>query len=445
MMPPSTMPPGPKGMPFVGSLLPFFLDMPKYLQGVARKYGNLASFELGPRKVVLVNRPDVIADIFVNKSSQFIKSRGLQRAKLLLGNGLVTSEGAFHLRQRRMSQPAFHKNRMPDYCQTMVDYTIRLRETLQDGQKLDVNKLMNGLTLDIVTKTLFGADIGGSEARDVSQALSEILHIFPIMLMPFSELLDRLPKALNRVRLARQRLDNILYRIVEERRRSTGGHTDLLEMLLKARDVEGDGTGMTDEQLRDELMTMFLAGHETTANALSWIWMLLAQNPAVEHRLSQEISAALGERAPSYPDLERLPYARQVVAESMRLYPPAFILGRETTQPYRIDDYNFSVGTVFFMSPYVMHRTAEYYPDPERFDPERFASGVERPKFSYFPFGGGNRICIGERFAWAEAILLMVTMMQKWRFELAPFFEAKTRATMVLRPRFGVPVTVRRR
>ena len=436
--------PGPTGLPFAGSLIDFFRDMPELSLRVARNHGDLATFRLGSRRVVLVSRPEWIGDILVTHSRNFVKSRGLQRAKKLLGEGLLTSEGAFHLRQRRLSQHAFHRSRMEHYSQIMIDCarSTRDRWMAAPAGEMDVVREMNRLTLEIVGKTLFDADVA-DQAEEVRGALSDVLEVFPLMVTPFGELFDRLPFGpAQRFLKARAKLDAVLYKVIEDRRESTGDRGDLLSMLLTATDDETDGSRMSDEQLRDELMTIFLAGHETTANALSWTWLLLSRNPEVERKLHQELDEALEGRDPRPADVDRLPYTRCVFAESMRIYPPAFILGRQNLETYRIGEYQFPPGTAFFMCPYVSHRDPRYFPDPERFDPERFrpAAIEQRPKFCYYPFGGGNRVCLGERFAWSEGILLLATLAQRFRLKLRPGFEVKHRASMVLRPRGVLPM-----
>jgi cytochrome P450 len=426
--------PRPGGLPVVGNLLDFMKDMASFPLTLAREHGDLVQFSLGRRKVVLVSRPDWIADILVTHARKFIKSRGLQRAKLLLGNGLLTSEGSDHLRQRRLVQQAFLRSRMDHYCQQMIDSTEAFWPTAPEGE-IDVTREMNRLTLEIVGKTLFDADVA-SQAQEVRAALSSVLSVFPWVMMPFGELLDRLPVGPAReFREARRVLDAILFKLIDDRRQHPSDRGDLLSMLLMATD-EADGGGMSNQQLRDELMTIFLAGHETTANAMSWTWWLLARHPEVEARLHRELDDVLGQRALTPADVDRLPYTRRVLSESMRLQPPAFLLGRQCTEPYRIGEYGFPAKSGFFMSPYVSHRDPRYFPDPERFDPDRFLPEVAelRPKFSYYPFGGGNRVCVGERFAWSEGILLLASLARRWRFELRPGFKMQHRASMVLRP-----------
>jgi cytochrome P450 len=364
---------------------------------------------------------------------------------MLLGDGLLTSEGEFYLRQRRLAQPAFHRQRVAAYGATMAAYAASRRDRWHAGETLDAHREMMALTLAIVGKTLFDADVE-HEAAEIGAALATTFESFNFgFFLPFSELLDRLPlPATLRFRKARARLDATIYRLIEERRRSATDHGDLLSMLLLAQDTEGDGGRMTDLQLRDEAMTLFLAGHETTANALTWTWYLLSQHPDVEARLHAEIDSALGERLPSADDLGALPYTRMVLAESMRLYPPAWIVGRRAIGPFEANGYTIPARSIVLMCQYTMHRDARWFPDPERFDPERFLPEhqAERPKFAYFPFGGGPRVCIGEQFAWMEGVIALATIAQRWQLRLAPGHPVALQPIITLRPKHGMRMTV---
>jgi cytochrome P450 len=447
-MPSRTYPPGPKrtlpGLQF----LSFTRDPLGFLSGVAREYGDVAYFGGVTEELYLLNHPDFIKDVLVTHNASFMKGRGLQRAKRLLGEGLLTSEPPLHRRQRRLAQPAFHKQRVGAYASLMVDYTLRLeRERWEDGRTLDVAREMMHLTLAIVGRTLFGTETE-DEAEEVRAALSASMASFARFMMPFAELLGRLPLPANRrFEQARARLDRIIYRIIEERRASGEDRGDLLSMLLKAQDEEGDGTGMSDEQLRDEAMTIFLAGHETTANALSWTWYLLAQHPEAEAKLHEELDEVLAGRPPTAEDLPRLRYTEMVFAESMRLYPPAWILGRRALEDYEVGGYLIPRDSLVILSPYVMHRDPRFFPDPSRFDPERWTPEAKsaRPQFSYFPFGGGPRRCIGEGFAWMEGVLVVATLARKWRLRLAPEQRVEPQPGVTLRPRHGIRMTPERR
>ncbi|MBV8859191.1 MAG: cytochrome P450 [Acidobacteria bacterium] len=447
-MPSRTYPPGPKGVLPGLQFLSFTRDPLGFLTGVARGYGDVAYFGGMPDDFYLLNHPDYIKDVLVTRNASFMKGRGLQRAKRLLGEGLLTSEPPLHRRQRRLAQPAFHKQRINAYASLMVNDALKLeRERWRDGRTLDVAQEMMRLTLAIVGRTLFGTETE-AEAEEVRDALSASMASFGRFMLPFAELLSRLPLPANkRFEQSRARLDRIIYRIIEERRASGEDRGDLLSMLLKAQDEEGDGGMMTDEQLRDEAMTIFLAGHETTANALAWTWYLLSQNPEVEARLHAELTEVLSGRPPTAEDLPRLRYTEMVFAESMRLYPPAWILGRRALEDYEVGGYSIPRGALVILSPYIMHRDPRFWPEPERFDPERFTpeAKASRPQFSYFPFGGGPRRCIGEGFAWMEGVLVVAALAQRWRLRLVPGQRVEPRPMVTLRPRRGVLMTAERR
>ena len=414
---------------------------------MARDYGDIAHYKIGPQHLFLFNHPDLIRDVLVTNQKNFHKSRGLERAKRLLGNGLLTSEDEFHLRQRRLAQPAFHRQRIEAYATTMVDFAERTRSSWADGRTLDMHTEMMRLTLGIVAKTLFDADVD-SEASEIGAAMTTAFESFNYAMLPFTEYLEKLPiPAVRRFNAARDRLDRTIFRMIGERRASGKDRGDLLSMLLLAQDTEGDGTGMSDMQLRDEALTIFLAGHETTANALTWTWYLLSQHPEAEARLHSEIDSALGGRHPTFEDLQKLPYTRMVLSESMRLYPPAWAIGRRALKSFNAREYEVPAGSVVLMSQYIVHRGERFFPEPERFDPERWTPEAQsqRPKFSYFPFGGGARVCIGEQFAWMEGILLLATIAQQWQMRLVPGHTVDLQPLITLRPRFGMRMTLARR
>ncbi len=439
-------PPQIKGKPIVGSLFEFRRDPLKFLLRAAA-LGDVVLYQMGPRMIYLVNHPDYIKDILVTHHSNFIKSRGLQMAKRVLGEGLLTSEGEFHRRQRRLSQPAFHRQRINAYAQAMVEYAARTRARWQAGETRDTAQDMMGLTLAIVGKTLFDADVE-AEAKEIGRALTNVMLLFDRITHPLAPLLDKLPLPSNlRFQKALRRLDETIYRIVNERRASGKDHGDLLSMLMIAHDVEGDGSQMNDVQLRDEAMTLFLAGHETTANALAWTWYLLSQHPEVEARFHQEIDEALQDRLPTADDVPNLRYVEMIFAEALRLYPPAWVMGRQSLSAYRIGKYTAPAGSILLLSPFVMHHDARYYPDPYRFDPERWTpeARAARPKFAYFPFGGGPRVCIGESFAWMEGVLLLATIGQKWRLRLQPGHPVEPKTVITLRPKYGLQMIVEER
>jgi cytochrome P450 len=329
----------------------------------------------------------------------------------------------------------------------MTDYAVQTSERWQEGVTLDIAEEMMRLTLAIVGKTLFDADVE-RDAKEVGQSLTVIMNLFNAMLLPFSELLEKLPlPQKRRFEKARDQLDAIIYRLIEERRRSGEDHGDLLSMLLLAQDEEERSGGMTDEQVRDEAMTIFLAGHETTSNALTWTWYLLSEHREVEAKLHEELDRVLAGRVPEFTDVAQLRYTEMVLAESMRLYPPAWAIGRLSLDDYEVGGYRLPGGSLMLLSQYVMHRDARYFAEPERFDPLRWTTEAResRPQYSYFPFGGGTRRCIGEGFAWMEGILLIATLAQRWRLRLVPNHPVKTHPIITLRPRHGMLMTLERR
>ncbi|HET7233051.1 MAG TPA: cytochrome P450 [Longimicrobium sp.] len=429
-------PPGPRrGFP-LAALAAFRRDPLAFLEGVHREFGDVARWRFGQRRVYLLAHPDLVRDVLVTRHKNFKKSKALQRARVILGEGLLTSEGEHHLRQRRLAQPAFHRDRIAALGDTMVRYAEAAAGEWRAGVEMDVTREMNRLTLSIAGTTFFGADVQG-EADEIGQALTHALLAFKRLTNPLGPLLDKLPlPSTLRVRRAAERLDATIYRMIAQRRASGEDRGDLLSMLLAARDEEGDGGGMTDLQLRDEALTIFLAGHETTANALSWTWHLLAKNPDAEARLHAELSTVLAGRAPTASDVPSLPYTRAVFAESMRLFPPAWTIGREPREEFEAGGYRIRAGSVVLVSPWIVHHDPRWWTEPERFDPDRWtpAREAELPRFAYFPFGGGPRKCIGEGFAWTEGILVLATLAQRWKLRHAPGAQVGRQPLITLRP-----------
>ena len=443
-------PPGPKSRLPGDQLFAFRRSPLRFLLKVARTYGDISSFRVGPQQVYLLNHPDLIKDVLETHQSQFSKSKTLQRAKGLLGEGLLTSEGAQHRQQRRLVQPAFHHTRLNRYGVMMVEHAARLSQRWMDGQRLDIAREMRRLTLFIAGKTLFDADVE-ADADEVVQALTQAMGMVGLArtpVLPFVTLLKRSLMSGRRLPPSpvREQLDAVIYRIINERRRSGTDRGDLLSMLLAAQDEES-GRRMTDEQVRDEAMTLFLAGHETTANALSWTWYLLSQHNEVEAKLHEEIDTVLAGRLPKAEDFARLRYVEMVFAEAMRLYPPVWTLGRSPISDYEVQGYPVPAGALVLLSQYVMHHDARYFPEPFRFDPERWQPEAResRPRFSYFPFGGGARRCIGEGFAWLEGVLLIATLAREWRARPVPGHVVEPQALITLRPKRALPMILERR
>ncbi len=428
---------------FRSDRLGFLLDL--------ASYGDVSHLELQGRHFYLLNHPDLIQDVLVTNDRLFIKSRALQVAWRLLGEGLLTSEGDIHLRQRRLVQPAFHRQRMAAYSEVMASYAARSSERWSAqgaGLTVDMSEEMMRLTLAIVSKTLFDADVEG-EAQEIGKALTEALHGLSRTLLPGGEMLEKLPLPGNqRAEEARQRLDATIYRLIRERRASGEDRGDLLSMLLAARDEDGkEADGMSDQQVRDEAMTLFLAGHETTANALTWTWYLLSQNSVEERQLHAEVDRVLGGRIPTMDDITNLPYTRMVLSEAMRLCPPVYAIGRQAIEDYGVRGYVVPAGSTIFLSQYVMHRDPRYWFDAERYDPNRWTPEAQarRPKFTYFPFSAGPRVCIGEGFAWTEGILVLATLAQRWQARLVLGHPVTPEPLITLRPKFGMRMTLHRR
>jgi cytochrome P450 len=450
---PSLALPGPKSSPLAQLIYRPGRDPLAFFTNLARTYGDIAAFRMGGERLVLVNAPHYVRDILVTHNRNFIKGRGLQRSKRLLGEGLLTSEDPVHLRQRRLMQPAFHRDRIAAYGETMVMYADRLRRQWHDGDTLDVAQDMMRLTLAIAGKTLFDLDVE-SQAGEVRDALNAVMESFWLTMLPFADVLERLPvPQLRRARAARAKLDAIIYAMIAERRKSTLDRGDLLSMLLLAQDEEDPSTNsgqvgaMSDRQVRDEAMTIFLAGHETTANALTWTWYLVNTAPDVEARLHDEVDRVLQGRLPTVQDIPALAHVERVVTEAMRLYPPAWLIGRRALQDYAIGDYVTPARTIFVLSPYVLQRDARFYSDPERFDPDRWTPEFRAalPPFAYFPFGGGPRRCIGDSFAWMELVLVVATIAQQWRLALVSGHPVEPQPLVTLRTKHGMRMTVRRR
>jgi len=405
-----------------------------------RLFGPIVRFPLVRMNVVLVSTPEAIQECLVSRHKHFQKSRSYFALRLVLGNGLVTSEGDFHLRQRRMIQPAFARERLRNYGNAMIEFAVESRNSYRENEVFDINRSMMHTTLFIVAKALFGSDVK-ADVDKIGNALDTLLAMDEVFLNPFGPLIAKLPLPINRTRIKMtEAIDEVLYRMIAEHR-AQADTGDLLSMLLAARD-EDDGTGMTDLQVRDEVITLFLAGHETTANALTWTWYLLAQHPEIEARFHAELDRVLGGRTPTPDDFPRLTYTRQVLAESMRIYPPVWAIGRAAVCDTELDGYAVPANTQLVMSICALHRNPQWYPDPERFDPDRFTEEAQaaRPKSAYAPFGGGRRLCIGEAFAWMEGVLVLATLGQRWKFRLPEGHKLTLDPHITLRPKGGLPM-----
>ncbi len=437
--------PGPKGNLLLGSMRDFQCDPLAFLMAAADTYGDIARFRLGPYRVYLLNIPDYIYDVLVTQAKR-IKKADFNTRLLgkFLGEGLLTSEGDFHRRQRRLVQPAFHHQHISSYAQVMVEHTVQMLNAWKAGESHDIDDAMMRLTMNIVTSTLFGTQVSDA-AHKVGEAIATLQRISILEFKAGFMLPEWIPAPRNRRRRAATKvLQGTVMQFIQERRASGEDKNDLLSMLLRAQD-EDDGSRMTDQQVLDEAVTLFGAGHETTSNALTWTWYLLAQNPDVETRLQAELDRMLGGRLPTLNDLAALQYTEMVIKEALRLYPPAWLLtARTPLETVTVGGYPIHPGEWIFISPYVMHHNPRYFDDPQRFDPERFADGREQElaRYAYFPFGGGPRVCIGNSFAMMEARLILATVAQRYRLMLDPGQTIVPEPEITLRPRYGLHMTV---
>ena len=429
--------------------LPFYAHKPWVKLGepillfehLLRTYGDIAIYKFMGTDIVFVNDPEYIREILVTQGASFVKERTVRRMRLLLGEGLITSDEPFHMRQRRIAAPAFHRQRIAKYGDEIVASAVGARDRVRAGEELDMGAASMELSLEIVARTLFATEVD-ADIRSINDEVNTMMELYNYIVgFPMLERLLWVPTPkLRRFRRSKARLDAVVDRLIAEHRGAGSvDRGDLLAMLLSSEDE--DGVRMTDPQVRDEVLTIFLAGYETVANGLTWTWYLLSQNPDVETRLHAELDAVLGvgdaRRVPELADYPALKYTEMVFAEAMRLYPPAWAMGRMSTREVTLGPYRIKAGAHFFMSQYVMGRTETYFPEPLKFDPERFTPEAKaaRPKFSYFPFGGGSRQCIGESFAWMEGVFSIATLAQRWRFRYVGTDAPVGQAKITLRPR----------
>jgi cytochrome P450 len=414
----------------------------------ARLYGDIFHYRVFHRHIYFINHPDLIKDVLVTKSLSFIKGEAVRANSRIFGNGLLSNEGNSWLQQRRLIQPAFHHSHIASYANIMVEYTERMlaawaKTPEHKGESRDIHRDMMRLTLEIVAMTLFSVEIASDKDR-VAVALDTLMELSVGARMLLPAAFRRLPTANNRrYEQAVRELDKIVYGLIRERQAnlaaaSPHGFEDLLGTLLKAR--HEDGSPMPVEQLRDEVLTILLAGHETTAVSLSWTWLLLSQHPDVEQKLWAELSAVLNGRSPTLQDLANLPYTERIVKEAMRLYPPVWAIVRTAIKPVEIGGFLIPAKSPVIMSQWVMHHDARYYDQPDSFDPDRWLDERTKsaPRFSYFPFGGGPRICIGASFAQTEAALVLATIAQRYQIRVASTSPVRPIPSITLRPRHGI-------
>jgi cytochrome P450 len=442
------IPPGPKGWPLVGLTFEVRRDPLGTMRRAAREYGDIVCLPIALRDRILLNHPDYVEQLLVIEQGKFHKSELTKRVtEGLLGQGLLISEGEFWRRQRQLAQPAFHRARIRGYAATMLDSAQTHIREWRDGDERDVASEMTALTLDVAVRTLFGTTLP-AEAEQVGQAMTFLMRYQLRRQRSPIRIPENWPTPRNR-RAERERefIDSVVYRIIADRKAQPNSdhRNDLLSMLMAAMDEHG--SQMTPKQLRDETMTLFLAGHETTAQMLSWAWYLLGENPSAETRLHEELHSVLGGRPPDVSDFGRLPYLQAVMNEVLRMYPPAYILGRTSIEPCQIGGYDFPVGSTMLCSPWVMHRDGRYFVDPDRFCPERWLDGLANrlPAGAYFPFGGGPRRCIGQGFALGEATIVIGTLAQRFRFRLVPGHRVEPEPLVTLRPRNGIRMTLEAR
>ena len=433
----------------LGNLPEFKNDRIGLLTRLPRQYGGAARVRLGLFvDALVVSSPELVKEVLLEKSDSFVKSFGLSVfSRPLLGDGLLTSEGKAHLRQRRMMAPPFTSRRIADYAGVFASCADRAARRIAEKSTTDLVDEMMLMTLDIVARSLFSTDVA-NDATKVGDAVTTALECVNAQIASVVPLPPNVPSPTNlRLKRAVKALDAIVYRFIHERRASGKDHGDLLSMLLAAQD-EADGGVMTDQQVRDEVMTLFLAGHETTANALAWTFLLLSKHPHLRERLEAEVDSVLGGRLPELADAKKLPFALMVVKEAMRLYPPAYMVGRRAAAPVQLGKFSLKKGQVVVVDIIGMHRSEHLFAEPLRFNPDRFSPEAEKSidKYAYVPFGGGPRVCIGNHFAMLEAQLALAHLVQKLRFDLLPESEsAECDPLITLRPKHGVRVRVTRR
>jgi cytochrome P450 len=445
------LPPGPSALSALSNIKRMRQDIIGFLTDLQREYGDVVQFRVGPIRIFFCAHPDGVRHVLQENARHYNKqTRGFEVIRELLGQGLLTSEGDTWLRQRRLMQPAFHRQRLQAFGQLMVDaaetVSTEWEPLAESVQPFDLTDSMMKLTLRVASQALFGTDLG-PEAANVDSAFTTVLEWAKDRLTQTLFVPRWFPTSANRRgQRAVAELDRIVYSVIERRRREGDSRDDLLQLLMDAKD-EDTGEKMNDRQLRDEVMTLMLAGHETSANALSWTFALLSKHVAIRERLEKEVDAVLGGRLPTLEDLPRLRFTRQVIDEGLRLYPPAWSVSRCTTAPDKLLGYDVPEGQIVLLASHITHRHPTFWPNPESFDPDRFTpeQEKERARMSYFPFGGGPRLCIGNNFALMEMTLALAALVQKFRVDLDSGQELLRDASITLRPRGGLRVRVTRR
>ena len=440
------MPPGPKGLPLLGLALDIRRNALGTLQRLAREYGDVVSMPVMGMPRVLLNRPEYTQQLLILEHAKLHKS-ALTKFVVgpLLGQGLLISEGDFWRRQRRLAQPAFHRSRTNEYSPVMVECSLQKMREWRTGETRNIAAEMMKLTLEVAVRTLFGTSLA-SDSEGIGRAMTFLMRYHLHRGRNPWRIPESWPTPANRrAKRELQFMDSLVYRIISERKKENEPRNDLLTLLMAA--MHEDGSQMTERQLRDEIMTLFVAGHETTALTLVWTWYLLGENPAAEKRLHEELRDVLGGRPAEVCDLERLPYLHAVIQESLRLFPPAYMLARMSVEALQFGEYEIPTGTTLLSSQWIMHRDARYYAEPEHFLPERWLGGLEEklPAGAYFPFGDGPRRCIGQGFAVLETALAIAAIAQKFRFRLKPGFPVVPEPLVTLRPKYGIEMKIEAR
>ena len=433
--------PGPRGLSLLGSLREYTFMPIEFLLKSAREYGDVVSLSIGPIRTCLFNHPDLIEEVLNKQNPNCIKDISYRVLKGVFGDGLLLSDGDLWKRHRRLIQPAFTAERITGYASAIVTDTAQMLAKWRSGEIYDVHQEMSQLTIKLITQAMFGVDVAET-ALEIGKALDTIMLHYVHQAKTWFLLPAWLPTPSNRkAHHATKRLNEIVYAIIDQRRQFP--MDDLLSRMLRVKDE--DGTQLSDRELRDEVMTLLLAGHDTTANALTWTLMLLAQNPEAEAKLVEEVRSVLEERLPTSAELPKLRYTEMVLKESMRLYPPAWILGRELTRDCTIGDYHLTRGTTIYLSQWVVHRDPRFFANPEQFLPERWENNLEQrlPRCAYFPFGAGPRVCIGKAFSMMEATLILAMIAQKFRLTLIPEHPIELLPSITLRPKHGVKMMLK--
>lgn len=442
-------PPTPKSHVPGAFWVAIYRDLLGFLTKATHECGDISHVRFGKTHTVLINHPDYVQDVLVTHAKDFTVNEILKNAQLFLGRTLFSTTGDFHLHERRLLQPLFLRHHLVSYTDAIVESAVRSRDSWQDSATLDVLHEMMRVALGIAGHAMVGVDLSALSDEFSAASLDAMRFVALMTTLPFGAILDKLPlPATHRFHKEHERLAGIVQDVITRRRQSGEEHNDVLGKLFHAQQAEGGPDGwLTDTQIRDEVLTMLLAGHETTATALTWTWHLLGQHPEVEAKLHAEVDAVLGQRSATAEDMPKLVYTNMVFSEAMRLYPPAWLISRPVLRDFEIAGYRLPAGTVFYVCQYLLHRNPQFWPDPERFDPERFTpeARAARHHYAYVPFGGGPHQCLGEQFAWLEGNLVLATFAQKWRLRPVTGHKPELEPLITLRPKGGMPMIVERR